>query len=60
MSIQGNPERKNWQASVHYDDEKDFFSAGGGVISWEDSEADFSADPLDVFFRGGVACRRRG
>ena len=41
--------------SVSQAEMKGFFSAGLGLVSWEDDENDFSADPINLMFRGGVA-----
>ena len=41
--------------SVSQAEMKTFFSVGLGTVSWEDDTNDFSADPLNLMFRGGVA-----
>lgn len=42
-----------WSASQA--EMKTLFSAGVGQLSWEDDDADFSVDPVNLLFRGGVA-----
>ena len=41
--------------SVSQAETKALFSASVGQVSWDDDENDFSADPINLFFRGGVA-----